>query len=800
MDNNHQTRLDRISWFLSCHRLGVLIVILAITGAFLYGAFKIRGEVVLQELLPYDHSYLKLHARFSEVFGSGGSGVAIALKAKNGDIFNERFLTKLQKITNEVELWDDVYRVLTVSIASRPIKVVKALKKGEIKIESLMWPEVPRNSKEMDELKKNILSSDVYNGTLVSREATAAFLFTEFKENISYEQAFRLLQKLRKDYTDGETSVHIVGFPMLMGWIYSLKPQIMNVFLISIVGMIVVLIIIFYGNLLGMIVVMGNGLILTVWGLGFIGFTGVNFNPMLYVIAFLVGARIIGNSHQITYRYFEELHSNGGDRLRASYETMRTMFIPNFAAVATDAAGFLVLIIAKIVLMHHLALIMTFWMMSIILTGFMVPAICNLIPFKVASEKWAKDSCQVDWLARLMMRITRFSIGSGTRYAMGALIILLAILCFWQTSKLKIGDPTPGSPVLWPYHTYNKDQKLINEIFDASSENLVLFYEGEKGSVYDPAVLATFEGFSRHMREKLPDIYKSSTSLINMVEMVNETFHDGDKFWNQLPRNIPMLTTLMGYVRQNTDRGTLSRFVDLPLERSQITLYFADHTSDNLLRIRDAAYDFFKNRPMKIEKGEFKLAGGRIGMEIALNEEMKRSHGIIDLTVLGAIFILCTLSYMSITAGLMLTLPLILANSVAGAYMSLSNIGLSINTLPIAAIGVGVGVDFAIYLYSRCQEEFPLQGGDWTRTIIQSICTCGKAVVYTGLTIILPIITWYFFSDMKFQAQVGFFLAMIMGTNVVLTLTLHPLLIYIIKPKFISGKKVLAAEAKENSV
>jgi predicted RND superfamily exporter protein len=792
--------LDRICWFLSRNRIIVLLLILGITGVFLYGTFKIRGEVILQELLPYDHPYLKLHARFSEVFGSGGSGVAIVLKAKNGDIFNERFLTKLQKITNEVELWDDVYRVLTVSIASRPIKVVKALRKGEIKIESLMWPEIPKNPEQMDELKYNIFSSEAYGGTLVSRDGTAALLFTEFKENISYEQAFRLLQKLRKDYTDGETSVHIVGFPMLMGWIYSLKPQILNVFMISIVGMIVVLILIFYGNLLGMIVVMGNALVLTIWGLGFIGFTGINFNPMLYVIAFLVGARIIGNSHQITYRYFEELHSSGGDRIRASYETMRTMFIPNFAAVATDAAGFLVLIIAKIALMQHLAIIMSFWMMSIILTGFLVPAISNLIPLKVASEKWAKDSCQVDWLARFMMRITHFSVGSGSRYVVGALIVILAIFCFWQTSRLKIGDPTPGSPVLWPNHPYNQDQALIDKKFDASSENLMLFYEGEKESVYDPVVLTTFEGFSRHMKQKLSDIYKSSTSIINMVKMVNETLHDGDKFWYQLPRNIPMLTTLMGYVRQNTDRGTLSRFIDLPLERSQITLYFADHTSDNLIRIRDAAYDFFRNHPMKIEKGEFKLAGGRIGMEIALNEEMKRSHAIIDLTVLGAIFILCCLTFMSITAGLMLTLPLILANSVAGAYMSLSGIGLSINTLPIAAIGVGVGVDFAIYLYSRCREEFPVQGADWSRTVIQAICTCGKAVVYTGLTIIIPIITWYFFSDMKFQAQVGFFLAVIMGTNVILTLTLHPLLIYIVKPRFISEKKKVLGTSESKVV
>jgi predicted RND superfamily exporter protein len=88
-------------------------------------------------------------------------------------------------------------------------------------------------------------------------------------------------------------------------------------------------------------------------------------------------------------------------------------------------------------------------------------------------------------------------------------------------------------------------------------------------------------------------------------------------------------------------------------------------------------------------------------------------------------------------------------------------------------------------------EELPLQGGDWSKALIQSVCTCGKAVVYTGLTVCLPIITWWFISDMKFQAEVGFFLAMIMGINVLLALTLHPLLIYIIKPKFISkGMKV----------
>lgn len=792
MENTrNRGRLDRICLFLSRYRKAVFILILVITAVFLYGSFKIQSHVILQHLFPYDHPYLKLQGRFSQVFGSGGSGVVIALKAEKGDIFNESILTKLQKMTNDIVLWDEVYRILTVSIASRSVKVVRALKKGEIHIEPLMWPEVPKTPEGMDLLKKQVFSNPAYNGTLVTRDGTAALILTEFKENISYERAFSLLQKLRKDNTNGETSVHIVGFPMLMGWIYSLKIQMYTVFAISVIFMILILFIVFR-NFLGMIATMANALILTIWGLGFVGFIGVNFSPLMYVLAFLVGARMVSNSVQITCRYFEELHATGNDRVRASYETMRAMFKPNFTAVATDTAGFLVLILAKIVLMQHLAIIMSFWMMSIILTGFMVPAICNLIPLKVASEKWAKKRSQVDWQTRAIVKVTRFSLGSRSRYGVSALIIVLLVFCVWQVSQLKIGDPTPGSPILWDSHTYNKDQQVINQLFDASSENLMLFYEGEKGSVYDPVVFTTFEAFSRYMKKELSDIYKSSTSLIDSVKMLNLTLHDADKVWYQLPRNTTMLTGLLGYVREGMDRGTLSRFMDAGLERAQITLFFSDHTSENLLRIREAAYDFFKDHPMKVEKGEFKLAGGRIGMEIALNEEMKRAHVIIDLLVLAAIFILCAVSYRSITAGLMLTLPLIFANSVAGGYMALMNIGLSVNTLPIAAIGVGVGVDFAIYLYSRCIEEFPIQSGDWKNTIIQSVCTTGKAVLYTGLTIVLPIITWYIFSDMKFQAQMGFFLAMIMGTNVILTLTLHPLMIYIIKPKFISKRRPFA--------
>ena len=781
--NNSVTWLDRLSRMVSNKRLVILVVLLVVAAVFTYGATKIKGEVILQDMLPADHAFLKLNNRFAEVFGSGGSTIAIALRVKSGDVFNEAFMTKLQSMTKEVLTWDEVYRSLTVSLATRSVKVVKTLKKGEINIEPIMWPDVPNTPEAMDVLKTNVLSSPAYNGSLVSRDGTAALIMTEMKENISYEQAFALLTKLAKEYTDDTTEVHLIGYPVLMGWIYTLKQQIYLIFGISLLLMMIMLFIIFR-NLVGMFVPVLNAFFFTIVGFGIMGFMAFNLSPLLYVLVFLVGAMMISHSVQCTNRYLEELHACQGDKQEACYMTIKAMLTPAFAAITTDAAGFLVLGVVAIALMRQLAVVMSIWMISIIFSSILTPIICSFMPMKSASDRWSKDSTTRDVVDRAILAITQFSIGRGKMVVGGVIVVLLAV-SIWFMAGIKIGDPTPGSPLLWPNHKYNRDQLLINKIFDASSENFLLYYEGERESVYDPEVLLTFEAFDRHMREKLPDIYKSPDSLINTVKMVNTTLHDGDHLWFQLVRNTDLLTGLMGYVKQATDPATQGRYIDRTLERAQLTLYFADHTSDNLLRIRDAAYDFFKTNPAKLSHGEFKLAGGRIGMEIALNEEIKKDTAKTDAIVYGAIFILCVFSYMSIVGGLMLTLPLIFANAVAVAFMAVQNIGLSINTLPVTAIGAGMGVDFAIYLYSRARDEYTVTN-DFTKTILLSAATTGKAVVYTGLTMFAALLPWYFLSGLKFQAQMGLFLAVVFGMNVILTLTLHPLMLSIIKPKFIT--------------
>ena len=799
MKDHQRTRLDKFSEFVTTHRLKVLAVTLIMAAVAASSVTRMRGEVKLEDMLPHSHPYLQIIAKFTEVFGSGGGGVVINIKANNGDIFKEEILSKIIKMTDEVALWPETYRVLTLSIGARSIKATKAAAGGAIESQTLMWPEPPKSEAAVRQLETDIYSSPEIRG-IVAADGTATVLVTEFKLDVPFEKVFALLMDLKARYEDENLSLQLAGFPVLMGWIYYYKAQIVMVMSVSVVLMVLVLFIMFR-NFIGMAAPMAFGFISTALGLGFIGWTGINFSPLLYVLAFLVAARMVSHAVQITHRYMEE-YAEVGDRKSACRRTIRAMLLPNWAGVATDAAGFFVLILVQIPLMQQVAYFMTFWMLTVALCGVITPILCSYMPLEKATAAFVRKSHKMSLLDRICVGSARFAVGRG-RFTVGAIVLCALGFCAYQAGTLKIGDPTPGSPLLWPDHPYNIAINEFNDTFSTSAESLTLYFEGEKEAVYEPDVFTTFDAFDRHMRMSLPDIYKSADSFGGIMKATNMLMFDGDMARRELPTDRETMRGLIGWGRSNTDLYTQRRYFDDDRQRAQITVFFADHTSANLLRIRDAAVGFFDKYPQKFEKGEFILAGGTIGMEIAVNEEMRRTHVVIDFMVLGVIFLLCTLFYRSFVAGLMFTGPLVLGNLTAFAYMGLNDIGLTINSLPVAAVGVGVGVDFAIYIYNRCIEEFPpretwgqtTEAERWVSTIIQAVRTSGKAVVYTGLTMVLPIMAWYFISDLKFQAQMGIFLAMILSTNVILAITLHPLMLYLIKPKFITrGKQQRAAQ------
>ena len=772
------------------YRWALLILIcLILTPLFIYGASIMSVNVVLEDMFPFGHPFVKLHKEFGSQFG-GASTVLVELKVKEGDIFNTRTLEKVKGITDEITFHDDSYMLLTASISERKMKYYRGYSGGNIEIDGLMWPKIPQTDEEIKFMKENIFSNPLYNEVLVSRAGNATLIISEFKEKINYSKLFKFFQSLKAKYEDENTTLHMIGKPVLLGWIYSYWPEMMKIFACGIIMMMVMLLL-FFRTWQGMIIPTVTAFLSAVWGLGILGFAQVNLSPLLFVLPFLLAARSLGQSVQMVQRYFEELDVQKGNREDAGAMAMSALLIPGFAAVATDMAGFAVCYLAKILLMQQLAISLTIWMITIfILTGIFTPLFCCVL--QNPKEKFLKAvheehdlGGKVHFVDGINLWLTRFAIGRANWVVIGFFVLIYGF-SIWHTTKVPVGDATPGSPILWPDSAYNQDYDEINRTFDkAGADNYMVFFRGtEEFAAKKPEVLQTLEAIDRFMGENMPDVYGGASSLAPIVKKLNKEMHDTSPLWEFIPNEEDLCSTMLFMIQSKSVPGDLDRFADPKFYNTNVLMFFKNHTEETINRIRKNMKKFFTIYPQQLPYGEFLLAGGVIGMETAVNEEIAATHFRIDLYVLIAVFIMCAISFRSIVAGILLCIPLILATLVCFAYISKTKIGLTINTLPVSAVGVGVGVNFGLYIFSRVREEMKLNEGNWAKSLMVTARTASKGVVYTALPLILPCLLWYYLSSLKFQAQMGVLLALVLGFNMICALILHPALIYRLKPKF----------------
>ncbi|EWS58111.1 efflux transporter, putative, hydrophobe/amphiphile efflux-3 (HAE3) family [Methylibium sp. T29-B] len=237
---------------------------------------------------------------------------------------------------------------------------------------------------------------------------------------------------------------------------------------------------------------------------------------------------------------------------------------------------------------------------------------------------------------------------------------------------------------------------------------------------------------------------------------------------------------------------------DFEQRNATVSLWYANnkqHTVDNALKQANACVE-----KIGAEHPNFRvrLASGTIALQQSINDTVVRYESRIIGALNLVILIGCSLAYRSIVAGLLLLIPVNLANTMLTAAMSLAGLGLDVNTLPILAIGIGVGIDYGIYLLTRICEEY--QGAakkDVGAAIRISLATCGKAIFFTAALMTIGLLPWYFLSELKFLSDMGLLLVIVMFINMVLALILLPLLVYLIRPRFLDSDMTGLSESVE---
>jgi uncharacterized protein len=780
---------DRIATWMVAHRPLVMSAVAALVAVACFFAMRLKLEVQLEKMFPIDHPFVALNRELGSRFG-GSNTLLVAVRVRQGDVFAHQTLEKIQRITDAIYFLDENLRPLTASITLMKSKYIRSTGGGSVAIDGLLWPKLPSTPDEVRFAKENVFANPMYEGSLVSSDGKSALIVAELKPDVDYLKVFRFLQELRARETDANTEIAITGRPMLYGWIFSYQGEIFRVFVASI-AVIVAILWVFFRNSHGVMAPLVVGVLTTLLGLGFIGWSGWALSPLLLVLPFLQATRAISHSVQIAVRYLEE-QATYKDNIVACKKHIEAMMVPNFGGCSTDAAGFAALALAPIVLLRETALAMVAWMVGIYLaSGWWHPLFLSLLPNPYVASKrggkpreWTLGKTLTD---RVNVAIAEWAITPRGKVVVIGTAIALFAASLWFAGKIVVGDPTPGSPVLYPDSVYNRDSAVINAAFDrAGSDTFVVFYEGNDDTVSEPEVLVTLERLGRYLEERMPDVFAGSWSIAPFVTRLNVEFHDGDPRWTFVPRDRQLLGLLIQMAAMKMESQDFARFADPRFSSTNVVFFFKDHTARTVSAAVDHTREFFAKHGAEIPGvGRFRMASGAIGVEYAVNSVITRTHVVMDAVVLLAVFVLCVLSFRSIVAGLVLVVPLVLSNAIATGFMGLAGIGLSINTLPVAAVGIGLGVEFGIYLVSRYQEEYA-RHGDLDRAIVVGAQTAAKAVIFTGLTMIAPVLLWYWVSSLKFQGEMGLLLAILLGVNMIAAVTLLPVIVHLARPRFIT--------------
>ena len=773
--------LPNFAQFLLNWRTPVLAIIVLLTLVFGWFAAQINVKTIFTDLQPANHPYIQINEEYKENFG-GANLVTIMVKVDEGTIFSKPVLKVVGNLQKGLQYIDGVNQFQIISLASKKLKYVDASTEGFV-AEPLMWPDLPETQQEIDQLRQHVIANPVVYGNYVSRDLSAALVTVDFIDRlVDYNKVAPQIQNLLNEVNIPGVELKVVGQPILVGEVINKLPETLQIVYI-ITAVIALILLAAKGTVRGTLLPLASAAISGVWALGIVHLFGINLDPLGIVITFLISARAISHSVQLNLAFDKERETGTHNSRQAASSTLAKLFRPGLLGLATDAGAMAVVALTPIPLLQKAAMIGTLWL------GGMV--ICTIIMIPVILS-WSKSHHEhrlvnigadtgMNWL------LARCTAVATHRYqAVGVLLLAVVVLVisgFFATG-IHIGDSKPGSPILWPESDYNRDNASINEHFPGT-DRMFLVVEGQENDILkQPRVLENISRFQQYI-EAQPEV-GGTESVADVIRPVNMLLHEGNPRYFRTGYDQTANAEFLYIAMAGSDPGDIDRFVDRKYRNGAVQMVFRDHKGDTIRTAFQAIRDYQKENP--IEGTEFRLAGGLIGLLAAVNEVIFSSQLQSIALALLILFVMCAFAYRSTQAGLFFLPTVVLSNTITFSYMSLNDIGLNVNTLPVAALGIGLGVDYGFYIVDRIKEQFA-RTSDLADSIRFAMVSAGRGVIVTALTMIAAVVLWYFFSSLRFQAEMGLLIALWMTVSAISALFVIPSMIYVFRPRFIMGKE-----------
>lgn len=774
----HESNLvHKISDFLANgllnHRLVILTIGVLLTVFLAYQGLNQQLSPGFDKAIPLSHPYMKTFTDHRDEFG-GANRVTIFVENRNGDMFSPEFFTVLEKITSDVLVMDGVDARTVTSLFTPNVNYVAVSEEG-FTGSKIVPADFIATPDRIEEVKNNLFKSSEI-GKTVAKDLSGALVIADLveidpitKQKINYEVFAERLSKIRETYETDSMAIHIIGFAPFIGDVINGAEGVIGFFGITL-AITFVLLIFFAGSIKLAMAVIVTALVSVSWQLGIVKILGYGVDPMSILVPFLILA--IGVSHAIQMTNVWRLGvAKGESSVESARQAFYKLFIPGATALISDAVGFGVIVLIDIPIIRELGIIASIGVAVMLLTNkIMLPIFLSYIKLNDNEIKRAQSNIKGENHA-FWKTLSQF-----TKRKNAAIILLfasgLAVYAMSVQDQLIVGDVEAGAPEFWPDARYNIDATAIQSKFSVGLDELVILAKAEeKGSCVNFNVMQTIDDFVWQLTNV--EGVQSVKALSQVIRERNIGNYEANPKFLGIPRNEKMISA--NIYRVEMSQALFSNDCSI----MPVTIYLTDHKAETLERVIDAVKEFNLNN--KNTQVNFVPAMGNAGIMAATNEIVAKAQTKIELILFAAVGLFCFVTFMSIRATICIVLPLALVAYLANVVMVYLGIGLKVSTLPVLAMGVGVGVDYGIYLFARMRAHMTA-GTSLMDSYYESLKEVGTGVIFTSVTMTIGVATWYF-SDLKFQADMGILLAYMFFVNMLGAIILIPALASFLYPQ-----------------
>ena len=759
------------------HRRAVLL--LCLLASILLGARapQLQFNASFEKMIPTGHPYIVNYLAHKDDLAGLGNTVRIAVETRQGTIFDAGYLETLRRINDEVYLLPEVDRPYMKSLWMPAVRWTAVTEEGFDG-----GPVIPDtydgSAPSLHQVRTNVERSGEIGQLVAANFRSTVILVPLLSEDpvsgqaLDYKHFSDALEAIRLKYETDSTRIHITGFAKVMGDLIDGLRTLLSFFAISIV---ITSALLYWHTrcVRSTVLVILCSLVAVVWLLGLLSVLGYPLGPYSILVPFLVFS--IGMSHgaQKMNGIMQDI-GRGTHRLVAARYCFRRLFLAGLTALLVDAVGFAVLALIPIRAIQELALAASIGVGVLIFTNLvLLPVLLSYCGVSVSAAK-RSISTELAGMTDSPGQVRRDESRSAFRTTLGMLTqrkgagivlvvaALLGSLGLAIGSHLKIGDLDPGAPELRPDSRYNRDNAFMIANYAASSDILAVLVKTPQFKCADYRVLERTDALQWNLQQ-LPGVV-STQSFASLAKRFAVGLNEGNPKWYELPRTQLMLNA----ITSSAPRELFNQNCDLLL----LYVYLKDHKAETLRRVTKQVEAFAaKNNS---DDARFLLAAGNAGIEAATNSVIARSNLLTLCLVYASVIVLSFVTFRSWRAVLCAVLPLVLTSILCEALMVMLGMGIKVATLPVIALGVGIGVDYALYVLTVMLARLRT-GMSLSDAYYRAVLFTGKVVVLTGISLAIAVGTWAF-SPIKFQADMGILLAFMFIWNLLGALILLPAL------------------------